>query len=136
MGKDREDLQEVRRAIEARSRDFEKHYAAADAAALVQNYFVPDAMGPMACPPGGHAPVRGRGALTQMFGGMFAGMPKIRLEPIEVLASGELAYELGRAHLRSAAGDAVMGRYTVAWQKCADGWRARVDFFAADGWSD
>jgi hypothetical protein len=53
-----------------------------------------DADGPMACPPGGQPPVKGRAALIQMFGGMFAG-------PVDPPRAGgnrgvrNLAYESG-----------------------------------------
>lgn len=127
---------EAQAAIAARSRAFEQAYAAGDATALVTTYFVDDALAPMACPPGGQAPVRGRAALIAMFSGMFAAMPKIRLHTDTLVVDQAQAFELGRAHLTSADGTHITGRYTVCWLKSQGEWRAKVDFFAEDGWND
>jgi ketosteroid isomerase-like protein len=121
-------------AIAQRSRQFEAAYAAADGVALVDGYFAPDADQPAAYPPGGSPPVRGRAALTAMFAGMFAAAPAIRLETVDLIASGTQATEIGRAHLTGADGQAMIGRYVVCWIDTAAGWRARADFFAQDGW--
>ncbi len=128
--------QTARQAIEEKSRLFEKFYAANDAAGLVEAYFVKDEDSPLASPPGGVAPVRGRTALVAMFTGMIPDAPAIRLETLEVNASNDTAFELGRAHLTLPDGTEVKGRYTVCWQQRAGDWRAKIDFFAADGWED
>ena len=125
----------VRAAIEDRSRQFEAAYRRGDARALVQSYFVEDALGPMASPPGGQPPVRGRAALIEMFTGMFAGIPEVRLQIVELVPQGDGAFELGRAALTAADGTRIHGRYTVCWLRVNDGWRAKIDFFAADGWA-
>jgi ketosteroid isomerase-like protein len=127
---------QARLAIAARSRAFEQAYAAGDAAALVAAYFVDDALAPMACPPGGQAPVIGRAALVAMFNDMFAAMPHIRLQTEQLVVDQAQAFELGRAHLTAADGAPATGRYTVCWLKTHDEWRAKVDFFAEDGWAD
>ena len=134
--RDRSADDEVRRALAARNREFEARFAAHDAQGLVAAYFVGDAEQPMASPPGGVSPVRGRTALAQMFSAQFAAIRSIRLESLQVKAGGDIAFELGRAHLELNGGGSALGRYTVLWRKSDDGWRAKIDFFAADGWSD
>jgi len=125
---------EAEAAIAARSRDFEKHFATRDAQRLVAAYFVEDSERPAASPPGGIRPVEGRAALASMFEAQFAAIRAIRLETVRVEADGELAVELGRAHLTLASGENVRGRYTVLWRKTRGDWRAQLDFFAQDGW--
>ena len=125
---------EVRRAIEQRSRVFEQCYAKHDAACLINGYYVPDAEAPVVSPPGGQPPVRGSAGITAMFEKEFAGVQAIRLETIDVIAEGRMAYEIGRAHLTLRSGESAVARYAVLWVKGADGWRAKVDFIAADGW--
>lgn len=127
---------EVRRALDARNREFEARFAAHDAQGLVAAYFVGDPEQPMASPPGGVPPVRGRTALAAMFQDQFAAVRSIRLESLHVQIGGDVAFELGRAHLELSGGGNALGRYTVLWRKSDDGWRAKIDFFATDGWSD
>jgi ketosteroid isomerase-like protein len=124
----------MRAAIEYRSRLFEQAYLKGNARALVESYFVEDALGPLASPPGGQPLVRGHRALIELFSGMFAAIPEVRLSIIELIPQGDGAFELGRAKLTGADGARMDGRYTVCWLKVSDGWRARIDFFAADGW--
>jgi ketosteroid isomerase-like protein len=126
---------EVRRAVEARTRAFETAFNAQDAVGLVAAYFVSDALGPMACPPGA-PPIRGRAALISMYSAQMAAVAKIRLDLVELSASGDLAFELGRAFATMSDGIAMVGRYTVCWVKEGTEWRARIDFFAVDGWKD
>lgn len=125
----------VAEAIARRSRLFEQAYAAADAEALVEGYFAPDHHIPMASPPGGTVPVRGRHALKQMFAGMFSDMPGIRLETVELVASDAVATEIGRAFLTAKDGTQAIGRYVICWIMTEEGWRAKLDFFAEDGWT-
>jgi len=124
----------LREAIEQRSRLFEDAYRKADAKRLVESYFVDDADGPLASPPGGQPPMRGRAALIQMFAGMFAAVPEVRLSIVELVPQGDGAFELGRATLTTADGARAYGRYTVCWRTARDGLRAKIDFFATDGW--
>ena len=124
----------VSRAIAVRSREFEARFAAGDAAGLVRGYFVPDELMPMASPPGGQPPVKGHAGLIEMFTGQVRDVKTIRLETLHVDTGGDIAYELGLAHLQLRAGPTVMGRYTVLWKRVAEEWRAQIDFFAADGW--
>lgn len=125
----------VRHAIAERSRIFESDFAAGNAAALVENYFVSDADAPVASPPGGQPLVKGRAALVQMFQAQVRELKSIRLETVDISTSGSLAYELGRAHLQLHSGQEAKGRYAVLWCKTSAGWRAKTDFFA-EGWQD
>lgn len=120
-------------AIEEKSRYFERCYNSNDPAGLVEGYFAEDAEGPTASPPVGQVPVRGRAALIGMFTAMIPDAPRIQLELIDLIVSDNVAYEFGRAHLTLADGTQVKGRYTVGWIKREE-WRAKIDFFAADGW--
>lgn len=128
--------EEARRALDARNREFEARFAAHDAQGLVAAYFVGDQEQPMASPPGGVPPVRGRAALAEMFQAQFAAIRSIRLESLQVEVGGDIAFELGRAHLELNGSGSALGRYTVLWRKSDDGWRAKTDFFATDGWAD
>lgn len=126
----------VARAVDERSRFFEQAYCGGDAQSLVEGYFASDDHEPMALPPGGHPPVRGREALRALFAGMVVDVPSIRLETLALTASDVLASEVGRAFLTSADGTQTVGRYVVCWVNTDDGWRAKTDFFAEDGWVD
>jgi ketosteroid isomerase-like protein len=126
----------VSEAIAARNRQFEQAYAAGDAKRLVDAYFVSDALEPLASPPGGQTPRRGRAELVAMFDSMFPSAPGIRLEQVSLLSSQDLAFELGRAFLDLAGGGQAIGRFTVCWVREAGEWRAKTDFFAEDGWAD
>lgn len=124
------------KAIAERSRFFEAAYRSGDAQALVEGYFADDSHLPLASPPGGQPPVRGRAALIAMFAGMIPDMPGILLETVELIASDAVAMEIGRAHLTDRDGVVHVGRYAVGWVLTAQGWRAKADFFATDGWAD
>jgi ketosteroid isomerase-like protein len=126
----------VKLAIAARSRDFESRFGAGDAAGLVEGYFVPDVANPMASPPGGQRPLKGRAALVDLFTAQLRDASAIRLETEHLDATGDMAFELGRAHLTLRTGQEVKGRYTVLWKRWDGEWRAVIDFFAADGWQD
>ena len=123
-------------AIETRSREFESNFAKRDARSLVNAYFVEDADQPLASPPGGTAPVRGRAALVKMFEAQFEAVRSIRLELIQLDAAPEMAFELGRAHLTLLDGQNVQGRYAAQWRNTSGDWRVKVDFFAQDGWGN
>ena len=119
--------------IAALDRRFEEQFAAGDARALVDNYFVTDDLKPTASGPG-QPPVRGRTALAAMYQEQMKVFSSVRLETIDVETSDSLAHVIGRAHLGFRSGEKAIGRYTVLFRKTAAGWRAQVDFFAADGW--
>lgn len=126
---------EATNAINGRNREFESRFLARDAQGLVAAYFVEDSDGPNASPPGGVAPVRGHAALVEMFTAQFALIRAVHLETLRVEVCAELAFELGRARLSLTSGQQAWGRYCVLWRKARGEWRAKIDFFAQDGWS-
>jgi|ERR1700691_3561835 len=125
----------VAREIAAKERAFEACIDRRDAACAVNGFYVSDTDGPIASPPGGTSPVRGRQALTQMFGHALDDLQSVRLEQVEVIVRGDMADELGRSRVTLKNGKTVVGRFAVLWIRTADGWRAKLDFFADDGWS-
>lgn len=130
------DYLDIKASIARMSRVFEGNYNAGNAQGLVDAYFASDDFAPYASPPGGSPPVRGRPALVELYAGMMPDIPRIELETIDVVTDGGFAYEVGRAHLTLADGQPGTGRYAVCWLLTPDGWRAKIDFFAADGWVD
>lgn len=125
---------QAREAIAARSRAFEAAFARGDIEALVAEYFVADAWGPMASPPGGQAPAIGRTALVEMFRAQLTSGARIRLETVALRVDGHIAHELGRAWLGQAPDVERVGCYAVCWLYRDQAWRVLVDFFAEDGW--
>lgn len=130
------DYLDTKASIIGMARVFEDSYNAGDAQGLVDAYFASDDFTPYASPPGGSPPARGRAALVELYAGMMPDIPRIELETIDVVIDGTLAYEVGRSHLTLADGRPSKGRYVVCWLHTPDGWRAKIDFFAADGWVD
>lgn len=128
-------MADVEAAIADRTRMFVDAYCRGDADLLVASYFVEDMDGPAAYPPG-QRPVEGCAALITMFRDQMLAAPQIRLETLHITASDMVACEVGRAHLTLMDGMAATGRYIVCWIATGDGWRAKTDFFAADGWTD
>lgn len=130
------DYLEIKESIVRMSRVFEENYNAGNAQGLVDAYFASDDFAPYASPPGGNPPVRGRSALVELYASMMPDIPRIELETTDVVIDGALAYEVGRSHLTLADGQSGKGRYAICWLRTPDGWRAKIDFFAADGWVD
>ena len=124
----------VRAAIEARDRAFEACFAKRDAECVVTEFYVSDALNPVSSGPGNQPPVRGRTALIKSFEEAFKVVKMVELEPIDIVVRGDMADELGRSHVSLQSGVTSIGRYSVVWLRDADGWRAKVDFFADDGW--
>jgi ketosteroid isomerase-like protein len=129
-------LGEAGRQIDLRSREFERNFAARDVEALVNGYFAADEETPTACPPGRQRPVSGRAALKELFAAQFEAIRAIQLETLSIVTSGVIAFELGRAHLKLVSGESAVGRYVVLWKERHGEWRAKIDFFAEDGWID
>jgi len=123
-------------AVAARSAQFERNFAAGDIERLVDDYFVPDELGPMLAPPGGNPPITGRSALKQQFAFLRGLYTAIAIETLELEVGADLASQIGRVRLTTVDGGIEVGRYTVLWRLCDDGWRAKLDFFAADAWPD
>lgn len=122
-------------AIEARARTFERQFAAGDIERLVDDYFAEDRWQPLLSGPGGVPPFRGRTALVEQFRAIRKNSVALTIRPLEIFVGRDLAQELGRVTITGADGVARTGRYTVLWVSTEKGWKARVDFFAPDGWS-
>ncbi len=116
-------------AVRARSDAFERNYAARDAAALVRDYYTPDARliapdAPMA---------RGRQEIAAAFETIMGAIGSCRLETVELVEEGPIGYEIGRAYLQpiDAAAPPMDYRYVVVWSRDASGeWRVAVDKFS------
>jgi len=85
-------------------------------------------------PPGGER-VHGRGKIATFWqGAIDSGLEGANLEAVEVVQSGDLAYEVGRLSI-TAPGDGgeptpVSGKYVVIWQRGDDGaWRLHRDIW-------
>lgn len=121
---------DIKRIIKERSDLFERNFAAADAAALVRDYYVPDAMDPVVSAGEGPALV-GHEAITALFEGFVGAFEKARQVPRFIRATGDLAYEISNSYLTPrGGGDEVEYRYVATWRRCADTWRVDSDFFA------
>jgi ketosteroid isomerase-like protein len=126
---------EVVAAINARNRLFEQNIVAGNSEKLIDDYFVPDEWMPIVLGPH-RPPVRGRAAILEDFSRMGAGLSLLKIESLEVQVGNDLASEFGRVHLTDHNGVTRVGRYTVLWIKTDMGWRAKMDFFSPDAWSD
>ncbi len=126
---------EVVAAINACNRLFEQNILSRDSAKLIDDYFVSDEWGPMVLGPN-RPPVRGRAAILEDFSRMGAGLSLLKIESLEVQVGHDMASEIGRVHLTDRNGLTRVGRYTVLWIKTDKGWRAKMDFFSPDAWSD
>ncbi|WP_028081745.1 YybH family protein [Solimonas soli] len=121
---------EIRRIIKERSDLFEKNFAAGDAAAIVRDYYVPDALAPTVSEGSGPTVV-GHAALTSLFEAFCKDFAKARQVPRYIRADRDLAYEVSNSYLTpKAGGDEVEFRYVAVWRRCADTWRVETDFFA------
>jgi hypothetical protein len=125
----------VESAIDQRERALEACFAKHDAACLVNGFYVSDAQQPVASPPGGQPPVRGRAGLIKMFEGAMRDAQAVRLEHVQIIVEGKMASELGLSYVTLKSGKTVTGRFSVLWIHEPDGWRAKLDFFADDGWT-
>lgn len=123
-------------AIEARARAFERQFAAGNIERLVDDYFADDRWQPLLSGPGGVPPSRGRAALVEQFRAIRRNSVSLSIDPLEIFVGRDLAQELGRVTITGSDGVARTGRYTVLWVSTEKGWKARVDFFAPDGWHD
>lgn len=125
-----ETLEDIKRIIKERSDLFEKNFAAGDAATLVEDYYVPDALEPIVSAPDAPA-VRGRAAITALFGAFVEGFSRARQVPRTIRAGTDLAYEVSNSYLTPKAGGAELEfRYIATWRRCEDTWRVEADFFA------
>jgi ketosteroid isomerase-like protein len=126
---------EVTAAIDARNRLFERNFASGNVEKLIDDYFVPDELQPIALGPH-RPPTRGRAAIKDDFVRMRGSATSIKIGTIEVEVRGDMASEIGRVSLIAEDGTTRVGRYTVLWLKTNKGWLAKMDFFAPDAWKD
>jgi len=126
---------QVHGAISARSRSFCAAFALGDIRGLVEEFFVPDHLEPVASPPG-MAPARGCDAITALFTGLMQFVDSIEVETLDVTAGGGLAHEFGRSVLRFRDGTAKNGRYSCLWADIDGVWRVKIELVAEDGWDD
>jgi uncharacterized protein (TIGR02246 family) len=120
--------EDVRQAVEQADARMVKAFKAGDAAAIAALYGEDAKM----LPPDA-TEVAGRRDIQQLWQGWIdGGLKDLRLEPTEVAASGELAYEIGNFSLQAPADNDAMatttGNYLVVWKHGTDGqWRLQVD---------
>lgn len=123
-------LQQIKQIIRQRSDLFEKNFAEGNAAQLVLDYYVPDALEPVVSAPDAPAVV-GRAAITTLFEGFVAGFGKARQVARFIRADGNLAYEVSNSYLTPRGGGGELEfRYIATWRRCEDTWRVEADFFA------
>lgn len=121
---------EIKSIIKARSDIFERNFAAGDAARLVRDYYVPDAMLPLVSSGDGPAIV-GQQAITTLFVGFMASFEKTRQVPRYISGDVDLVYEISNAYLTpKGGGEEIELRYIATWRRCDDTWRVEADFFA------
>ena len=83
----------------------------------------------IALPPDGPF-VRGRDSIKQMWATVAQqlGLKSVRLQTVELEVVGDLAHEVGEAHLTLASGGAV-AKYVVVWKKQEGRWRLHRDIW-------
>ncbi|PZU50165.1 MAG: hypothetical protein DI568_03285 [Sphingomonas sp.] len=120
----------IKQIIKDRSDLFESNFASGDAAALVRDYYVPDAMTPLVSAGDGPALI-GHTAITVLFEAFMGAFEKARQVPRFISADVDLAYEVSNSYLTpSGGGEEVEYRYVATWRRCEDTWRVEADFFA------
>jgi len=123
--------EEIVSAIRRQNDLFEENFAGGDASRLVQEYYVPDHLKPLASTGEGQAIV-GRAGLTALFEALMGQFAKARQVSHFIRSDRDLAYEVSNSYLTPrAGGDEVEFRYIATWRRCDDKWRVEADFFAA-----
>jgi uncharacterized protein (TIGR02246 family) len=84
----------------------------------------------------GRPAIVGKDAIRSAWEGLLA-MPGfgLVLTPQEVIVDGDLAMDRGTYRLSATPPEGTFvdtGKYLVAWQRTADGWRARADMINSD----
>ncbi|MFO7552453.1 MAG: hypothetical protein R6W80_13680 [Haliea sp.] len=122
-------LSNVQAEIRRKSDEFEEHFRNGRARELVRDYYVRDR-------PAMSAPdsplLTDHESIADLFAGLMESMSDCRLYQHDVRVSGERAYELGGAFIKSrdqSAGE-LECRYLIVWRNTEDGWRVETDFFA------
>ena len=118
--------QDTARMIRDMEAEFEHHANAGDAAALSQSFYAEDAQ---LLPP--NSPLaKGTTAIREFWTAFLAGKPAdIKMETVDVTASGEMAYSVG-TYRYTQAGVAHAGKYIVVYRKEGDGYKCVADSFS------
>jgi uncharacterized protein (TIGR02246 family) len=120
--------EDVRQAIEQGNARFVEAYKAGDAAAIAALYSEDARM----LPPDA-TEVAGRQAIQQLWQSWLdSGLKDLTLEAVDVEASGDLAYEVGKFSIQAPAANNTMatatGNYLVVWKRAEGGdWQLHVD---------
>jgi uncharacterized protein (TIGR02246 family) len=120
--------EDVRQAIEQGNARFVEAYKAGDAAAIAALYSEDARM----LPPDA-TEVAGRQAIQQLWQSWLdGGLKDLTLEAVDVEASGDLAYEVGKFSIQAPAANNAMetatGNYLVVWKRADGGdWQLHVD---------
>ena len=122
---------DYRQAVEEVNARFMEAAGAGDAAALTALY-TSDAY---IMPPNMEM-IQGQEAIRGLWNDMFSmGAPNLRLTTVDVMGSGDLAYEVGSYSIEmSMEGSPVSetGNYLVVWRRTADGWKLHADMWNSD----
>lgn len=124
------DVEGIQDEIEATNARFESHVAAQQWDSVSALYTDDAIMMPQGAPM-----QRGINAIRQGFVqmGQQGGVSNIRLETVEVEASGDLAYEVGQYTVEGQAGAQLdRGKYLVVWKRDGDTWRIHRDILNSD----
>lgn len=117
-------------AIRRQNDLFEENFARGDATRLVEDYYAPDSLQPLASTGDGSAIV-GRTGLVNLFEGLFEQFLRARQVTHFIRGDRELAYEVSNSYLSPrSGGDEIEFRYIATWRRCEDRWRVETDFFA------
>lgn len=127
--------QDVPVEIAKRTAFFTEAFNAGDGPGAVDAYFVRDEDQPAVYPPGA-PPIIGRKPLTTLFASLIERQSAVRVLRHDLLVSEGLAFETGRVIFTDNQGVDAAGRFAVGWVKTDYGWRAKIDFYSPDGWSD
>lgn len=120
---------ELKSIIEERTRLLAKHFAARDAVSLVEDYYAPDELQPLAS--GDDKAVIGREAIVKTFAELFDNFSEVRQVPLTIRWDKDLAYEVSNAYFKPReSGGEIEFRYIAVWRRCTDTWRVETDFFA------
>ena len=124
-------VSEARKEIIALNKKFCEHANAKDPAALVRDFYAPNAV---IMPPDKAANVRGTKAINGFWKTMIfeVGARNVTLRTQSVVASGDFAYEIGRYGFNTPGEKKRQtGKYVVIYKRQPDGGlKAEVDMFA------
>lgn len=118
--------QSAKAAVEEGAKQFSAALKKGDAAALAAMY----SSDAQALPPNGEM-VSGREGIQKMWQGVIdSGMKNMSLTTLEVVQSGNLAYEVGKYTLSSVDGQTSdTGKYVVVWKREKGKWKLHRDIW-------